>query len=292
MQNKANDPEEIANRREGRIYAAHNLFVGGVTAIFTIAGIFAFISFSNLKDELRNEMELFKNNLKQEVINEVQSNIDEVSNQVQERVNAEFDRENIQLMVERTAKERLDKIADNLITSKIEYEIVPKLDETNIKIEKVFQETELKLIFLEASNDSRTAFEKLKELSKQSDYTLRLKANEYYMQLLDELKSPVYYYTFLVSGENLPDFSKMNIDQIKELMSISNNESRATILNEVWGISNLTFQEKMKFYNEVIKNDQSINVTRSAAQIVINQNKLDYNPMEWDKIISFIDKSF
>jgi len=278
--------------REKRIYNAHNIFVIGITAILVGGSVFAYMNLSTFRSDIRGEMDLFKDNLKAEIKNDIESDLDIVREQLQDRINEEFNRENIRFLVESTAKERIDKIADELIRSKVEKVIDPKVAEINKNIENLFDKTELQLLYLGASNDSRQSFDKLKEFSLRSDYSYKEEAKMYYEKIYAEYSSPVLYYPLITADVKGVDLNKLSWDEIRDLMKKVGKDSRTVIQNEMWFDNRFSFEQKMILYKDIIKTDKSIQVIRNAAQIIINQNNLTYSPMEWDKIISFLESKY
>jgi len=275
--------------REKRIYTAHNIFVGSITAIILAGSVYAFLSISNFRSDIQKEMNLFKENLKTEIRNEIKNDLDIIKKEIQQKINEEFDRENIRTLVEKTVQERIDRIADELVRRKVEKAVTPKIREINNKVEGLFDKTELQLLHLEASNDSRPALDKLKELSLKTDYAYNNEAKKYYDTIYLELSNPVLYYPMAEPDEKSRNLYELTLDEIKDLFKKAEKVSRSVIQNELWFDNRFSFEQKMIFYRDIIISDKSIRVAREAAQIVINQNELTFNPMEWDKILSFLE---
>jgi len=99
--------------------------------IFIAGTVLTINSFSNLRSDIRElkedskkEVNLLSQKLKADL--EVETNT--IKNEIISRINKEFDKENIQLLVEQKAKERIDEIADKIIEKKIAERINPKIE--------------------------------------------------------------------------------------------------------------------------------------------------------------------
>lgn len=127
-------------------------WAASIIGLIFIAGTFlTFNSFSNLKSDIRelkqdskNDINSFKDKSKNEVNIasqrlkadlELESNA--IKNEIVSRIDKEFDKENIRLLVEQKAKERIDKIADKIIEKRIAERITPMIDEALTRITSI-----------------------------------------------------------------------------------------------------------------------------------------------------------
>lgn len=142
---------EFAQKEIENVRSYYKWAVSIIGLIFIAGTILTISSFSSLKSDIRelkrdskddinsfkdnskNEVDILSKNLKAGLEFETNS----IKNEVISKVEKEFDKENIQLLVEQKAKERIDKIADKIIENKISERINPKIESALKKISEI-----------------------------------------------------------------------------------------------------------------------------------------------------------
>jgi len=146
---------EFSQRQIERVRSYYIWAASIIGGIFIVGALLIYGNISDIKGEIRElkqeairDIESFKDGsksdvdiLSQKLKADLEVETNTIKNEIISRINKEFDKENIQLLVEQKAKERIDKIADKIIENKISERITPRINEALSKITSI--ETEI-----------------------------------------------------------------------------------------------------------------------------------------------------
>jgi hypothetical protein len=229
--------------------------------------------------DMKAEIELMKEKAKQDYLqletdlkSSVSKSVRDVEGKVKTRIDAEFDDKNIHRLVEVTAKEHIDKVADNIIGQQIDKKISPKLDVVDKRLKELTIDIEFDSVLVAAKNDDYYAYEQLNNWSNDKSYPLRVKAQ----QALRGMNSGAVY---LVAEEPYPwkpgiDPSKLTMVELrKEFRSAERAGNKRSLLEYLVERKDIAKKEKLDFLNEVEKTDQSLTVRGAAQQYIDKLSK-------------------
>ena len=232
---------------------------------------------SNLKVEVRNEMNQSKDSIKTSFL----KNIIEVESEVNKRINAEFDKENISLLVNNTASERIDNIADQLIENQIKNKIRPELNKT----EENISELEFRLTEIAVMNDDRKAFDKILIWAKDESHQFNKQAIVFRERILN-MDYNFSVFTFLALSGYF-DMDKYSMNEIIKTYESVTKENKKGLITEVWNSVKQNKSDKLKFIIDVIENDENLSCVAAASSIIINEYKLNFKPLEIEKFLEW-----
>jgi hypothetical protein len=216
-----------------------SLIKKAVITIAIVAGVFFTSSFwqfnIQLREEMQNSLKIMKGRMDVELesmTNRVEARTADVSKRIEIAIDERFKRDNIDALIEAKVGQKVDKITDKFILESIQAHIDPelqritnevaslrgeaqlvrsnlanRLEEFNAQIENAQKKltnvstvSDFSLTLLKAKNiDDAVAFRQLKQWASQTDYPLRIPAEQSYQSIVDlDARTP------FVHNQNIP----------------------------------------------------------------------------------------
>ena len=225
--------------------------------------------------EMKAEVELMRIKAKQEYLqleadlkSSVEKSVHDVEGKVKTRIDAEFDDKKIRSLVEATAQERIDKVADNIISQQIDKKITPKINVVDTRIKELSMISDYNSVLNAAKNDDRKAFEQLRLWSNDESYPLQPKAEIAFRAIVSDAK-------VLLLSLPTDDQWKPSTDPLKVSLPELRNEFRSLELAKdrndlLWYLADrkdISKKERIGFFIEVLRTDQSLVVAQRAAEL-------------------------
>ncbi|MCH8010664.1 MAG: hypothetical protein IIA61_01745 [Candidatus Marinimicrobia bacterium] len=255
---------------------------------------------------------------------DLDSKVDDLAKKVENRVNDEFKKENIQSLVKKSAKERIDEVADNIIKTHVNERINKvitkfekrlansdvRLTSLENKLGEKFAETEKSLIRLEsealvelretakylmtvsaAQNDDRKAFDQLEKwlLDKNSPFSEN--AKQAWEKILDIHAQPWYTSGYKVPWKEGIDPSKLSISELRSFYNDVPATVRLALVEYIWERSDLPKKERMQFLVEVLKNDSSLKVVEYAGRFFTQESGQQLKPLAVKALLDWWDEN-
>lgn len=281
-----------SDKEVDRVYRVYRTLAGAVTLILGIGiATIGYVSYNSVKDmriDLREEMStirartsqemndfkqrtseefiLLKNHLKseQEMI------VTNVGKKVNQRMEDEFNKENIQTLVNAKATERIDKIADSLIGQQIEIKIDPKIKVAEEKIKNVDQQvaktaesikelrslTDFATVVIAAQNHDRAAFEQLKVWAEDKLFPYHEKSAQAFRKIMED-HQPVFGRAPIdATWREGIDPSKLTLQQLRMAYNEAGNYKNSIIKYVWWQRTDIAKKERMQFLIDIIKSEK------------------------------------
>ncbi len=264
------------------IYKAHTTFQNSVSVAATLLAIFiaiaGFLGYTSIQDMV-SDLESQKKSITEQVRREITDSLENVKSRIREKIEMEFNQGNIRQMITEVAETKVIDQAGDIIQEKLENKIEPEINRTR-----------LELIYLKARNDSRGDLNNLKEISEDKTHPLNTNAKIFYDAVIKNYSTKVMFWLALnpdIQNENLDSLS---LKDYKNLFLTADKNTKIALISELWFNKKIDEKEKIKLFIKVIEVDESIEVTRSVASVLINNLKLNCGIMEWDKVIELAKK--
>jgi len=301
--------EKILDRSDKEINKIHSMYklaawlVTGAATIITLLGAFIFFNNMNeLKEDARKRVDDYIesankdiNDFKVTILNKMNlssdsiktsfnENLIRVGNKVNNRIDEEFKEKNISQRIER----KIDTVNNQIIEDKIKDKVLPEIDRT----EKNISELEFKLTEIAIMNDDRRAFDKVTSWANDNSNRFHKQATELREKILN-INYEFYIYTFMSARNEGFKVETSSVTEIKKAYYSVTRENRKNIIYEIGKKINDNKTEKINFLIEIIENDESLSCVAKASNIIINEYKLNFKPLEIDKILEWykINKS-
>jgi len=289
--------EQILARTDKEITKIHNYYRLTATLLAVIIAVGIFFSYSTVSDfkkDIKEDMEIFKIRTKAETKNYADSmkintnnEVGKVRTAVVDKINSEFDADNIAVLVNNSAKERVDKVADGLVKKRVDERVKvseKQLNDLSIKASNDISYLKVQLFITAALNDDRFAFDSLKAIIiKQKSFMNEAKI--IVENIINKYASPSY---SLLAVTYL-EINKYTIDQLKDELDKSSSSNKYMIIEEVWERKNVNIAKKTNFLIDIIKKDRNLSAVSYASKKLIEYFKLDYKSLEVEKILNWWD---
>ncbi len=266
------------------------IFVGTTLAVFLIGK-----SIADLQSYLETRVEAHADRAEARL----ETRVEALADRVEARIDDQFRDKNIQDLVEKKAKERIDEVADPMIAKRITEAVNPKLlklqetmtamdslqkqlnadvlttKENLKKIESIalseFRSTsDFIMTIVAAQNDDRPAFDKLESFSKDKSYRFSKEAGRAWWKILDEHYQTSYRSGFPIPWKEGIDPSKLGLAQIRknyEYFEKANSPHiRRSLVDYAWNRNDIPKKERMQFMVDVMRSDSSLMVVEYAGR--------------------------
>lgn len=191
-------------------------------------------------------------------------------------------------MVEKKARERIDAVADDLITEAIRKRIAPQIASQEVEL----QQLEIKLYASMAINDNRSAYDSLYvwALNNKSRFKPEaMQAIELVKREYEGSKYPYLAHQLVVqSGETFPP---LTFEEFKAGFLTASKEDKEKLITEIWKRADIPNAQKMAFMAMIIKGDNSLKIVAIASKKIIEANKLNYRFLDLPSVIAWCDKN-
>jgi hypothetical protein len=283
-----------SDKEVDRVYKVYRILAGAVTIILAVGiGTLGYVSYNSLKDmrsDMREEMSAIRARTSQEMNDlkhktseesaflrdrlksEQATIVADVGKKVNQRVEDEFNKENIQTLVNAKASERIDKIADSLIGQQIEKRIDPKIKAAEDKVKSLDEQVgktetsvrELKTLsdfaatMVAAQYNDRAAFDQLRIWADDKSYPSQNSAAQAVRKILEDhdpaiLRAPVpppWRYSYRDAGVY-----------------------KISVLDYIWKRTDIPKRERMQFLVDVMKSDKDLNAVEYAGRFFKEESK-------------------
>ncbi|MGA2333013.1 MAG: hypothetical protein ABSG75_14760, partial [Syntrophales bacterium] len=297
-----------SDKEVDRVYKIYRILAGAITLILVIGiGTLGYVSYNSVKDmqrDLRQEMDRLKTRaaqemndfqqktseefilLKNHLRSELEMVVTNVGKRVNQRIEDEFNKDNIQTLVNTKASERIDKVADLLIGQQVEKKIDPKMKAAEEKIKDVNQqvaktaesikdlrsETDFITAVNAAQNNDRIAFEKLKMWAEDKSFPFYERAGQAFRKVMQDHQSAFGKTPVDVPWKEGVDHSKFTIEDLRKVYDDAGNY-KASVIKYVWERKDLTKKEKMQFLIDIIKSEKDLFFLEYAGRYFIQESK-------------------
>jgi len=255
------------------------------------AGFLSYDNINELKDYTKAEIDNIAHTSSRHaedkvstIVEKLRNDVEQIRGQIKEKIEDEFNKENITSLVNATAQDRIDKLADKLISKEIEDKIVPQIENTKRELISI----EFRMVETAARNDDRLAFDTLNEWADNRTYIMSEKAKSAVKKIIDGFTLKGYQgrkvvgYSLSAPGEN--QNYTYYIDEYNKVTS----DGKVTMIAEAFSLNKkLTDKEKVDLVIHWIRNDNSLHVVGYAANLLIQKYKLDIKPLEYHKLLEW-----
>lgn len=227
-------------------------------------------SFHDIRADIKEEVGLMKDKAKQDystlsanLVSSLQGEVQDVKKSVNRRIDEEFNKENIQSLVREKAQERIDKVADPLIEKKL----APKIKTVEAQIKSMVSEVDFAQVVLAAQSNDRDSFDRLKRLSTDNDFSLKDRAREAWLAILNSHNMPELFIT--VDWDQGVDPSKLSLEELKRAYSQPpplETYRKPGIIQYISNRKDIPKKEKLAFYISVMKSDKSLLAVEYACR--------------------------
>jgi len=258
-------------------------------------------------------------NTVQEMRSDLDDKVAELSDRVDKRIEDEFGKGSIRDLIQRKAEERIDKVADGIISNHIARSLEPKLSafesklrDSDIRVTAVEKQldakisaTDSKLRTLEsgalaelretseyvmtvvaAQNDDRKAFDQLKTWADDKSSPFSARAAQAWSKILDEHATPFFKGLTVPWAESV-DPSKLSLDQLKATHRSAPPHIRVALLEYIWNRGDIAKKQKMAFLVDVMKTDASLQVVEYAARFFMKESNQKIKPLAIDPLLEW-----
>lgn len=221
---------------------------------------------------------------------------------IQDEINRRFDANNIQDIIEKTAREqaikRIDKTADTVIEDKIRTQIAPQLKKINenlvhtdslfSKFQSEFQSlSEFHELAIHVKNDNRFAFDRLMKISADSSNSRSLQA----LALVNNLPSELAVSNLLRSSVNWKglgiDPKTADISMFEGIMPKLRPLHNIGVMETVWEAQHLSKKERIQFLIDIMINTPSLRCLDIACDLLNEESKVGLNILRWQRYVEW-----
>jgi len=313
--------QSIVDRANKEITGVRHVYIwlASILGLIIIAGITAISlttwnTIGDMRSDLREETKLITSRLEDEV--------DLVGRQVTSRIEEEFDKDNIHDLVQTAANERIDAVADQIISKNIIEEVNPlasqlrdlndrivvmdkKLEqiiedskqrlgalekETHKELVALKEESQLVATIVRAENNDRRAFEQIRKWHNDESFQFSAEATAAYQKIRSMHNSPIYRSGFTVPWKNGIEPSKLNLSDLKknyQNISVSTPHLKPALIEYIWKREDIPKRNRMEFLIEVLKTDDSLVAVEYAGRYFAEGASLSKDPLAVDEFVSW-----
>lgn len=276
----ANEPtlkhyKEIVDFAQKEIKGVREVYkwlIAIVGILFVVGTWFTYKSVKDLKEEWSNT-------------------INEVGEKVTSRIDEEFKKDNIRKLVRDKAKERIDVVADKIISKNIGEKIQPTLDDLKDELDNAKKISEFMMTVVKAQSDDRKSFEQLEIWARDKNYSFSKEARDAKEHIRGQ-----YVDTFRLSYP-LIDWKKRNIDDplkltISQLHNQYDNLSpryHTDLIIHVWEKipdTDIPEGDKIQFLIDILKKETSLTALTYAGCNLSKEFERDWNPFVIKHLLS------
>ncbi len=283
------------------VRAAYVWLISLVGVVIVSGTFFSYKSINEFKAEIIREGEKQKNSLSQEtelLSAKLQSQLEEkakvLAARVETRIDDEFKKENIVALVQKKAEERIDAIADRLISEHIQQLIAPKLASMEDSVGEMKAElknssetmantkivSDFVMTVLSAQNDNRKAFDKLLEWAKNTSFVLSKEADAaaYRIFIDDAVDSQ----SRIPSQYPWPadlDKTKLSADDYRQIYVRIPPQFKVMLVKDLWENTNLVENVRFSFLEDLVKNAESLQSAIYATMYLSEKENIAFPAM-------------
>lgn len=272
-----------------RVYKTFKTLIWTISLVFTVGVAVAAIVIGRSVADVKEKYERSVEGQFIEIQKNINNQIDSTRKIVNARIEDEFEKENITLLVEHTAKERVDKVADSIITKLVAQKIQP-IENNIAKLEKNTNEKLERLLFdyylLQIDNDSRDAFTKILNYSLDNSYPFKKEAKAKIEEKLIELNKQLKI-GYLGSMYKLGKIDGLNVEEIVSKYINQYRESERIIFLSQFFKLDIGFEKNIQVLFAILKIETSLERSYLISKKLVNNLKLDIPPYKFEKILEY-----
>lgn len=165
------------------------------------------------------------------------------------------------------------------------------IKKSNESLTKLSASSDFYITAISAQNDSRKDWDKLGSWANDKKHPLSKLAKAAWLEIYEKHCQP-----FFQSGYKLPwisniDPSKLSLNEIKNIYKSSQSPFRPALIEFVWKQDGIGKKDKMSFFIEVMKSDESLRAVEYAGRYFCIAAKLNLKPMAIDNMLKWWDKN-
>jgi hypothetical protein len=247
----------------------------------------------------------------------------EISDRVNKRIDVEFSKESIQNLVQKKAEERVDIVADRIITNYIDQIFKPKLEAFEAKLNEfdartasgekqldakisatesrlktlesealaeLRQTSEYVMVVVDAKNNDLKAYKQLMKWANDKTYRFHERASQAREAILDEHES-MWEINYQVRWKTGVDPSKLSLDALKSDFAATKALQQVALIQYVWRRPDFSKKEKMEFLVQVMKlEDGDLRAVEQAGRYFQTESKQGLKPLVTDQMVDWWEK--
>lgn len=278
--------QNFAQNEIERVHKMYKLLAWILGIIFTvglaIAAILIDKSVSDIDERYEqkyaNALEEAKINIRNEIDNELKSSKEKINNEIK----TEFEKDNIQKMVIDQTKQRIDEVADPIISS----QIIEKVNPIKQDLKGIQNEIDKILIdyYLLAFNaDSREAFIKVRELANDPDFERNKEAQASINKKIRGIEN------FLI--REVGTFTSLSYTSVKtpsEFINYYNDsigvDAKLYYVEALWKYEKFTETQKISLYTKLFPSETSFDCSYYMSSKIIKYYGYNINPTEFGEL--------
>jgi hypothetical protein len=268
---------------------------------------------SEIRANMQAEADLMKAKATQEFAvlksglqSDLENKIGDVTEKVQIRIDDQFKKENVESMVREKAQERIDKVADPIIESKIDKKISPVIEVANKTLKAVEDDaakmhgtvtqlelfSEFSITSTAAQNDDRVAFEQLRRWSMDKSYPLSSRAQLAVSTITDRLDT-----AFLIA-EGPPiwdtgtDPAKLRLSDLEaKYESVSSHQAKTEIARYIEDREDISKKDKLEFFVKMLPKEQSTDAFDILFKLFERESGQKFKRFDTDSMLEWWNKN-
>ena len=293
----SDDDKRLYDLVSDQIKHVHTAYkwLGGLLALIIVAGGYFFYTNTNdlrsgferetrtMRERAHDDVEDYKRSIE----SRLSADTEQLRKKISDRIDEEFKSENIRTLVDRKARERIDAVADELISEQIEKRISPQIT----RQEKELQDLELRLFQTMALNDNRDAYDTLCEWANSLKSPFKKQATEAIEHVKKEyggLKFPAIAVGIVMMGDK--KFPILTFDEFTTDFPGASKADKENLISALWDRTDFTDKQKLSFMTQIIKRDGSLKIVSIASNRVISRYKLTYHCLDIADLIAWCNE--
>lgn len=144
---------------------------------------------------------------------------------------------------------------------------------------------------LAAQNDSRIAFDQVKAWAKDKSYSFAQAAQQAWQTILDSHASPMSEGGFTIPWNEGVDASKLSLQELRASYAVAPAHIRLGLVEYIRNRKDISKQDKMQFFVDVIRTDKSLKVVEYAGRYFTQESKDKLKPLAIEQHIEWWEKN-
>lgn len=181
------------------------------------------------------------------------------------------------------ANKQLDFVNDKFVA------ITRTIDDANSALDRLKLAADFTMIIMDAQNDNRAAFDKLKQISENKENPFSIQAEMAWHSIYESHTKPYFTPEDLTFREGV-DPSMLTLLDIEREYNSAPIQIKPSLLGHISGRQDFRIAEKLQFFIDVIKSDQSLKAIEHAGRYFTSETKLNVRPLDLEYIVGWWDK--
>lgn len=307
---------EQSQRQIDRAWKAYTILGALIAVLFGVGAIILNKSVSDIRQDIQDQASRM---------------LEITQKQVSDRVDIALQEEGVRKIVKDKAAERIDAVADLLISNRVNKSVTPlvadiqgrvdslgqdllsakqDLEMLNVKsMEKIItldntleqaeaalnelrQVSSFSMTVLSAMNDDRKALDELRGFSNDSSYILSKEAWAAWIRIYtDTIQSLIWSPAAIEWNEGVKP-ETMDLMSLRKQYSVMPSQWKVSMLNYIWGREDIPKQDKLQFLIDVMQNDESLRAVLFAAKCFAEATGTRHGSIQFiDPLLSWWDEN-